>query len=132
MAFVPFVETDLPSMANFNEKLLEAIAEAKAQALDEGVKIETGSYVGTGTYGEGNPNSLTFEFVPTLVMVYDASSPNIKTELINGNPVATSTQSGASNGVAIWSDKTVEWYNNRSEGYQMNYAGSEYIYIAIG
>ena len=30
-------------------------------------RIETGSYIGTGTYGESYPNSLTFDDVPKLV-----------------------------------------------------------------
>ena len=40
------------------------------QSLGSGfAKIQTGSYVGTGTYGASNPCSLTFDFVPTLVIV---------------------------------------------------------------
>lgn len=35
-----------------------------------GAKIATGSYVGTGTYGQANPCSLTFDFPPALVMLY--------------------------------------------------------------
>ena len=38
-------------------------------AKDAGVRIATGSYVGTGTYGASNPNSLTFDFAPNLVIV---------------------------------------------------------------
>ena len=34
-----------------------------------GARIETGSYVGTGTYGASNPCSLTFSFIPNLVIV---------------------------------------------------------------
>lgn len=32
-------------------------------------KIQTGSYVGTGTYGKNNPCSLTFDFAPKFVMI---------------------------------------------------------------
>ena len=38
-------------------------------AKEAGVRIVTGSYVGTGTYGASNPNSLTFDFAPNLVIV---------------------------------------------------------------
>lgn len=38
-------------------------------AKEAGVRIATGSYVGTGTYGASNPNSLTFDFAPNLVIV---------------------------------------------------------------
>ena len=37
-----------------------------------GVRFSSGSYVGTGTFGEDNPNSLTFDFVPKIVMVFQA------------------------------------------------------------
>lgn len=44
--------------------------------FDAGVKLATGSYVGTGTYGEDNPCTLTFDFQPKLVMVYAAECMN--------------------------------------------------------
>ena len=34
-------------------------------------RIETGSYVGTGTYGQANPNTLTFGFKPKFVWIYE-------------------------------------------------------------
>lgn len=39
-------------------------------ALALGVQIATGSYVGTGTFGESNPNVLTFDFEPYAVFVF--------------------------------------------------------------
>ena len=40
------------------------------QSLGSGfAKIQTGSYVGTGTYGASNPCSLTFDFVPKLILI---------------------------------------------------------------
>jgi hypothetical protein len=41
-----------------------------AELLGQAVKMEMGSYVGTGTYGVSNPNSLTFEFPPKFVWIY--------------------------------------------------------------
>lgn len=47
------------------------VADALAKLLSnintvdgEAARIETGSYVGTGTYGESNPNTLTLDFAP--------------------------------------------------------------------
>lgn len=40
-------------------------------------KIATGSYVGTGKYGSNNPNSLTFEFDPKLVLIFTGAEPAI-------------------------------------------------------
>lgn len=37
-------------------------------------EMEIGSYVGTGLYGKGNPNSLTFNFAPRLVMIWKLGS----------------------------------------------------------
>lgn len=37
-------------------------------------KIQTGSYVGTGTYGPSNPVTLTFGFTPKFVVVSDSSN----------------------------------------------------------
>ena len=36
-------------------------------------RIATGSYVGTGTYGSANPCSLTFDFPPQILMMFEAS-----------------------------------------------------------
>ena len=39
------------------------------QSLGSGfAKIQTGSYVGTGTYGASNPCSLTFDFTPKIFL----------------------------------------------------------------
>lgn len=41
------------------------------------VKLETGSYIGTGTYKEDNPNELTFSIKPKVLMIpfyYDADT----------------------------------------------------------
>ena len=45
-------------------------------STDSKAKIQTGSYVGTGTYGANNPCSLTFDFEPTIVMILSASANN--------------------------------------------------------
>lgn len=65
MAFTPFVETDQPTMASFNEKFQQAIQDATAQ----GLKIEVVTYIGTGTYGQDNPTSISFSFVPKMVII---------------------------------------------------------------
>lgn len=38
--------------------------------------IETGSYVGTGTYGENNPNRLIFKGKPIMVFIADHNDPS--------------------------------------------------------
>lgn len=41
------------------------------QLGNPGAKIEVGSYVGTGTYGSSNPNSITFWFEPKMVCIFE-------------------------------------------------------------
>lgn len=40
------------------------------QLIGEKPKIAVGSYVGTNTYGQANTNSLTFDFVPKLIIFW--------------------------------------------------------------
>jgi len=140
VAFTPFVETDQPTMANFNEKFQECIREA----TEGGTEIFVGSYVGTGTYGESNPNTLTFPFKPKVwgvfcnVIDYTSqygykliSFDRIRNCLLipwledgpyqidsNGRPM---TMNGA----------TVSWYCTSADE-QCNLSGYTYYYIAIG
>lgn len=65
MDFPFFTEDEQPTMGNFNEKLKQAVK----LSLDQAAKIEVGSYQGTDTGGENAPNSLTFSFVPKLVIM---------------------------------------------------------------
>lgn len=37
--------------------------------------IYTTSYVGTGTSGQNNPNTLTFDFVPEFIWIYGSYNP---------------------------------------------------------
>ncbi len=55
-----------------NPEIDQALTEivSKITALEDGaVKIQTGSYVGTGTYGASNPCSLTFDFAPMMAIM---------------------------------------------------------------
>ena len=71
-------------------------------------KIAVGSYVGTGTYGSDNPNSLTFNSNPLLVVIFT----NVPTIFARGmEDAATQTSPGSGGYAAItWDEKTVSWY----------------------
>lgn len=143
MAFTPFTKEDQPTMANFNEKFLSAILEGKTQALDEGVKIATGSYTGTGTYGASNKNSLTFDFDPKLVYIYKTTG-NYTYQMFCGVGAArtfTAFAGDSSSGTATLSryssvmnlnGNQLTWYYYEGAGSQLNEAGGTYNYIAIG
>ena len=124
-------------------------------------KIATGSYTGTGTYGADNPCSLTFPFVPKLIMLLGnvgadgsyspslgASSGGYCVHLINVDKLTTTYQAGL--GLANYSrfdaygkkssdGKTFSWYYNYTGSrpndginYQCNISGTVYYYAIIG
>ena len=79
MNVTPFVGTDNFNMETFNNMISQInngvnseISEVLAQ-LGTKAKIQTGSYVGTGTYGADNPCSLTFDFEPHYIIVANKS-----------------------------------------------------------
>lgn len=80
--------------------------------------ISVGTYVGTGTYGESNPNTLTFNNNPVVVTIYGG-----------GNTLAISSTDTSSS--AYISGNTATWYAN-SAAAQMNSNGVTYSYVAVG
>ena len=106
--------------------------------LGNKVQIATGSYVGTGTWGQSNPNTLTFDFKPSLVIIapsstaYAAQTPGI---YIWGNALMSTVDGGDSvNNIVNVDGNTMTWYAKRDfngSGGQLN-AKMTYYYIAIG
>lgn len=112
-------------------------------------KIETGSYVGTGTYGASNPNTLTFGFKPKFVWIYAYQNPeypywyNVGSsvgafpfdaipENTFGNRYPPYGASGPNNNSSSKrTGNTLTWYNSKSANEQFNGANI-YYYIAIG
>lgn len=91
------------------------------------VKIEAGSYVGTGTSGQSNPNELTFQFAPKMVVVTATGAAGLGAStgmLWNGNPTIGS-KSVTLDGNAL------SWYDS-SAANQLNTSGTTYYYVAIG
>lgn len=149
MAFTPFTKDDLPTMAAFNEKLQAIFDDAESKA-----KIEVGSYVGTGTYGVDNPNTLTFGFEPKIVFVVGRVYLNLsnmatdfaafnmtelRDEYLNAGYFEYSPELNKSESAGKYAKKngnTLSWYSSNGSRYQMNGiwdgAVSRYTYIAIG
>lgn len=121
------------------------------QFANLGAKIATGSYTGTGTYGSSNPNSLTFDFEPKLILIplhtgsdsyglwYQSLVPkdNYYT-IIPFSNVPTEYTRGAGFGVTssdVFGKKagnTLYWYNTSSAYNQFNAAATDYYWVAIG
>ena len=116
--------------------------------LGDKVRIATGSYTGTGTYGSSNPNSLTFEFEPTAIfmwMSFSSSSTDIRfydslvtTTCIAAIPANDVYYSGGFDNPSQTrgkikrsiDGKTITWYSTDS-GYQKNISGNLYYFVAI-
>lgn len=111
------------------------------------VKIETGSYVGTGTSGESNPNTLTFSFVPKFVFICGETTTPMQPGgggashiqaafLVYNNPKCIRVGNGVGTlGNVQWEGNSVSWYSenlNSAPFYQLNTSGITYDYVAIG
>ena len=107
-------------------------------------KIATGSYVGTGTYYSNNPNSLTFDFEPKVVVVV-ADGPNGLCAgflIVRGQTYSNGIGSFSCSSVGLdlhitWSGNTVSWYSTNTfdsgkANAQMNTSGTTFRYVALG
>lgn len=94
-------------------------------------RVETGSYTGTGTYGESNKSSLTFSFNPQIVII---QSGEYLCVMLNGGSGVVHWRNASPTLTTTWGDRTVSWYysSGNSADYQMNGMNVKYRYIAIG
>ena len=101
-----------------------------------GVKIATGSYIGTGTTGSGSPVTLVAPFSKILAVFVSPDS----SYTYNGNMLAANGQSRASTsdysreGVTFnWSiPGSVSYWNNSDATAGMNQSEQKYFYILVG
>lgn len=103
------------------------------------VKIETGSYVGTGTFGASNPNSLTLPWKPVFVIIARPSEllwplfvPGILTSSYANNAYQLLGNQGIlDDGYAKFEGNVLSWYaaNALTQG---NSSGITYTYAAFG
>ena len=136
-----WVETDRIQMDDFNDmtdkidaalgEQSETLAEHTAAIAELGnCAVYTSSYTGTGTYGEGNPNTLTFPDKPVLVLVVGGSSLGVSTY---GSGGLINLRSGNSFYCdATWSadGKTLSWYGSNDLP-QMNSRNENYRVVSI-
>lgn len=109
--------------------------------------VETGTYVGTGTYGEANPNKLTFEHKPEVVII-TAYNPSTNVGglavFVRGNPVGSGLanlkdNAGGTNAAPLldWSQgNSVSWHSTYANAVtgpdcQLNEQGTGYYYVAL-
>lgn len=95
-------------------------------------KIATGSYTGTDTYGESNPNSLTFDFEPKIVIFMPVTTgfgavmaPDSRYAKFIGSESGSYCR-------PTFNGTVLTWYSTKDKYYQLNSSGESYNYIAIG
>lgn len=116
------------------ETLAEAVRIPGGKTLDQVMgfpcQMYTGSYVGTGTFGESNPNELAFPFEPKFVTIIPASQFTMGTAyglIWTGQPGSPDINNNA----FILDGKTLKWYAE-SAAYQCNSHGMTFYYAALG
>ena len=113
-----------------------------ADQIKDSVKIATGSYTGMGTYGSSNPNSLTFDFEPKLVVVgtlipgkYSSGEWRSGFLWAYGQTYTATCVKDYSSVTFSQSGKTLNWWvsaNTLNAENQQNSSGQTYNYVAIG
>ena len=98
-------------------------------------KIETGSYIGTGSYGVSNKNKITCSFKPEIVIVKsDLAGTNLMIAIRpskTANTITSSTNSN-NNATVSWEENSILWYTSGSGAYQLNQSGIRYNYSIFG
>ena len=95
--------------------------------IAEGLQMTAGGYTGTGTSGEGAPNTLAFGFAPRLLVLYKADGSEA---VVLG--AAAAGGSGTVGGISYtFSTGGASWYA-ASAAAQKNESGQNYGYYAIG
>ena len=155
-------KSDFIQMDDFNDAFakldtaLKAEADARAaadstaskalSALEQTVtksklcRIKYGSYTGNGKSGKANPNTLSCDFYPVLLIIsrIDEHSNITRAVAIRG---VSKFGSGAGNRLNIntWSERGVSWYSEtETDTYynaydvQLNTSGIVYQYLMLG
>ena len=117
---------------NENWRKIDAAFPELIGLIEGRAQVVSGSYVGTGTYGEDNPTQLEFLFQPKLVMVSGGNTRGT-TNLLWHEGVSEVQEAGYTSSIPCSRlGNTVSWYSDTSASRQYNSSGSVYIYVAIG
>ena len=144
-ALSQWAPSDKVAMEDFNadnakiDAALAALESGKAEAASLAAlravvagkgscQVVTGQYTGYGQYGQSNPNSLTFEKPPVLVLVSGTNT----LVLARGGSRGYVLQNGTSERIEVsWNGNSLSWYSARDSVYQMNTAGMVHYYVAF-
>lgn len=92
-------------------------------------RIETGTYIGTGTYGANAPNRLEFSFQPGAVVISGGAKGGYV--WLYGNNYERVDSSNVN--TLVWEELSLTWYSgNPDANTQLNGKDKTYRYIVIG
>lgn len=146
-----YVPTDVsyvnsPDAATYPPSVDDGYEYALLGQLGAKAQIETGYYVGTGTYDSDSPCSLTLQFAPSLIII-SSNAPFARNDpscgiFVGGTTgywamtwedpsYGSSPSAFVSQGTVDITDKTVSWYASSAK-LQLNARGITYKYVAFG
>ena len=100
--------------------------------LGDKARVQVLSYVGTGTYGSSNPNSLTFDFVPKAVFLFSPETHK-KCFVAYGDTDGYPYDDNPNGKLNVsWDKKKMSWFQYDSANNQLNLSNYKYRAIAIG
>lgn len=126
------------------DKLPDDVFQQIKTSIESRAKIQTGSYVGTGTYGASNPCSLTFDFVPKMVLITATIGGTGGVNELLGDVFIQGQTASQGFGLVtydhqvakisiIWNDKTLSWYSsNTNHNKQLNQSNTTYHWVCLG
>ena len=118
---------------------IKTLIDNMQNSVDNRAKIQTGSYVGTGTYGKDNPTILTFPFKPKLLAIQNDEETNLSFNtlgattdvIVRGVTRFPDRTQAPGTGYIEWGENTISIYSGMSASYQKNESGVTYYYVAI-
>ncbi|WP_298029973.1 hypothetical protein [uncultured Dysosmobacter sp.] len=133
------LDAALAAQREAHEALTQTVADQGAAiALLGNCQFVTGSYVGTGTSGKDNPNSLTFPHKPMLVFIQPQERNGYNCDRMilmrdtNWGYGLLKNDGGCD---LTWGERSVSWWSTSSSSYhapeQLNIKELTYCYIAL-
>ena len=115
-----------------NAKIDAALGE-HAQKLNwlGNCRIETGTYVGTGEYGENHANSLAFGGKPVLVIIGGGASEYFLAARGSNSQVYTIGSVMSNTMQVTWTSNSISWYAGSADEHQQNGTGRPYTLVAF-
>ena len=99
-------------------------------------RIVTGSYTGTGEYGINHKNSISFDFLPKMVIIAKKTSSYAGAYFLalsgQSKFCPLNSSGGGMDNICTWADNTLTWYSTQSADVQANETNTDYLYLAIG